>query len=127
MRSSCREVITRMPVFGHRNQVGMQLRYNYRLDPRPAAPDRFRPVEAERKSILLVPAAAQEASPAAESRREVLGHEPGSAVIAGATVRARISGIRTRARGTRIAGARTGRTWVTVRRSPDVIRAGLAA
>ena len=69
----------------------------------------------QRCGLLLAPAA-EKPSPPAESRREILGHEPGSTVVVGGAVRARVT------------GARAGRTRLTVIRTrvtcsgPTVIR-----
>src|SRR5215813_10024695 len=43
----------------------------------------------QRCGLLLAPAA-EKPSPPAESRREILGHEPGSTVVVGGAVRARV-------------------------------------
>ena len=86
--------------------------------------------------LLLVPAA-EEPSPPAESRREILGHEPGSTVAGGATVRARVTGaraghgrlmaIRARIRLTARRFPRVTRALLTARRFTGVTRATLAA
>ena len=92
-----------------------------------------------RGSLLFVPAA-EEPSPPAESRREILGHEPGSTVVGGVTVHARITGARA-GRGrltairTRVTLARPAaggflsitRARPRARRSPGVARARLTA
>lgn len=51
------------------------------------------PHTAEAGLLLFVPPA-EEPSPPAESRREILGHEPGSSVVGGVTVRALVTGAR---------------------------------
>src|SRR5215470_17230892 len=58
----------------------------------------------QRCGLLLAPAT-EKPSPPAESRREILGHEPGSTVVVGGAVRARVT------------GARAGRTRLTVIRT----------
>src|SRR5690242_21333407 len=77
----------------------------------------------QRCGLLLAPAA-EKPSPPAESRREILGHEPGSTVVVGGAVRARVTG----------AGAGCARLTVirirvtlTARRFPGLTRAWLTA
>jgi len=80
----------------------------------------------QRCELLFLAPAAEEPSPAAESRREILGYELRSAVIGGATVRARTGrtcASRTCGIGARITGPRAGRARQTARRCPGVTRA----
>src|SRR6516164_5957627 len=81
------------------------------------------PHTAEAGLLLFVPPA-EEPSPPAESRRQILRHEPGSSVVDGATVRARITGARA-GRG-RLTAIRA-RVRLAARRFPRVTRALLTA
>src|SRR6516165_7395353 len=81
------------------------------------------PHTAEAGLLLFVPPA-EEPSPPAESRREILRHEPGISVVDGATVRARITGARA-GRG-RLTAIRA-RVRLAARRFPSIARALLTA